>query len=126
MKLTLKSQRLLIPYISIPLRLRASTYGRGIWEIPISTAPGFQLSVTPAAATSIVGQTATLNGTITLFNGYNSSISISCQPVSGPLPSTCTANPPTIRCGMSCSASTTTASWADPTNPEVPVFSRKM
>ncbi|MBZ5511372.1 MAG: hypothetical protein LAN70_09410 [Acidobacteriia bacterium] len=87
------------PSDSIPLRLRASTYGRGIWEIPISTAPGFQLSVTPAAATSIVGQTATLNGTITLFNGYNSSISISCQPVGGALPSTCTANPPTLAPG---------------------------
>ncbi len=87
------------PSDSIPLRLRASTYGRGIWEIPISNAPGFQLSVTPAEATSIVGQTTTLNGTITLFNGYNSSISISCQPVSGPLPSPCTANPPTLAPG---------------------------
>ncbi|MFI5113159.1 MAG: hypothetical protein ACHP9S_10055, partial [Terriglobales bacterium] len=53
------------PSDSIPLRLRASTYGRGIWEISIGNAPGFQLSVAPASATAIVGQTTTLNGTIT-------------------------------------------------------------
>ena len=87
------------PSDSIPLRLRASTYGRGIWEIPISNAPGFQLSVTPTSATAIVGQTTTLNGTITLFNGYNSSISLSCQPVSGSLPSTCTPSPQTLAPG---------------------------
>lgn len=87
------------PSDSIPLRLRASTYGRGIWEIPISNAPGFQLGITPAAATAIVGQTTTLNGSITLFNGYNSSISLSCQPVSGSLPSTCTPSPQTLAPG---------------------------
>jgi hypothetical protein len=82
-----------------PLRLRASTYGRGIWEISISPAAGFQLSVTPTSATAIVGQTTTLNGTIALFNSYNSSISLSCQPVSGSLPSTCTASPQTLAPG---------------------------
>jgi hypothetical protein len=98
------------PSDSIPLRLRASTYGRGIWEIPIGNAPGFQLSVAPAAATAIVGQTTTLNGTITLFNGYNSSISLSCQPVSGSLPSTCTASPQTLAPG----ATTFTVTVSDP------------
>ncbi|MBZ5570071.1 MAG: hypothetical protein LAN64_19785 [Acidobacteriia bacterium] len=83
----------------VPLRLRASTYGRGIWEVSIAPVPGFQVAVTPPTATAVVGQTASYNGTITLFNGYNSSISLSCQPVSGALPSICTINPPTLAAG---------------------------
>jgi hypothetical protein len=59
-------------------RLRVSTYGRGIWEIPIPNTPGFQLTVTPLSATVQTGQPATFTGTIAPFNGYNSAISVQC------------------------------------------------
>lgn len=69
-------------------RLRVSTYGRGIWDIPIPNVPGFQLSVTPTNPSANIGQTATLSGTITPFNGYNSAVNIQCTGV--PANVTCT------------------------------------
>ncbi|HET7184250.1 MAG TPA: hypothetical protein VFI82_06165 [Terriglobales bacterium] len=69
-----------------PLRLRASTYGRGVWEIPISPVPGYSMTVSNPVLFSFSGQTATYNGAITTFNGYSDSINITCT---GTLPSTC-------------------------------------
>lgn len=69
-------------------RLRVSTYGRGVWDIPIPNTPGFQLALTPASATVNVNLgTSVFNGTIRPFNGYNSAVNISCN---APANVTCT------------------------------------
>ncbi|MBZ5627811.1 MAG: hypothetical protein LAO06_03000 [Acidobacteriia bacterium] len=67
----------------MPLRLRASTYGRGIWEISIAPVPTFLMTIPSATVAALVGQTAVFNGTISLIDGYNYPISISCQPIGG-------------------------------------------
>ncbi|MGH9643246.1 MAG: hypothetical protein ACRD3Q_12575, partial [Terriglobales bacterium] len=69
-------------------RLRVSTYGRGIWEIPIPNTPGFQLALTPSSATVNIGLgTTTFNGSIRAFNGYNSAVNLTCT---APANVTCT------------------------------------
>jgi hypothetical protein len=68
--------------------LRASTYGRGIWQW--SLAPDFQVTISDSPQTVVLGRTATFHGTVTAVNGYTSSIALSC--VTSP-PSTCVPSP---------------------------------
>jgi len=55
-------------------RLRASTYGRGIWEFRSD----FQASFSNNPLTVFVGQTAVFTGTLTASSGYNASVDLSC------------------------------------------------
>ena len=71
-------------------KLRASTYGRGIWEFNLITTPDFQIAFPTTSQTIFPTQTATYNGTVTAFNGYSSQVALSCT---GTVPSTCTLNP---------------------------------
>ena len=73
--------------------LRASTYGRGIWEYDLTPVPDFQLAVPNSTLTIFATQTATFNGTLTALSGYNSPVTLSCT---GTVPSTCTPNPVTL------------------------------
>ena len=67
--------------------LRASTYGRGVWEFPLT--PDFSLSISNTPMTIFAGQVPPrFNGTITALGGYNSQVNLSCAPVS-----TCIVNP---------------------------------
>ena len=58
--------------------LRASTYGRGVWQFNLIATPDFQIAVSNTPLTAFVGTTPTFNGTITAVNGYNSSVTLSC------------------------------------------------
>jgi hypothetical protein len=73
--------------------LRASTYGRGIWEYNLTPVPDFQISVPNSTLTIFPTQTATFNGTLTALTGYNSVVTLSCA---GTVPPTCTPNPVTL------------------------------
>jgi hypothetical protein len=76
--------------------LRASTYGRGIWQFNLVITPDFQVAVANPSLTAFAGQFATFAGTVTALNGYASSVAISCVPdVTNP-PSTCAATPATM------------------------------
>ncbi len=72
-----------------PALLRVSTYGRGIWQTPLaaSTTPDYSLAISNPALVAFPGQSVTFNGTITAFNGYNSAVTLSCDP------QPCTPNP---------------------------------
>lgn len=74
-------------------RLRAATYGRGVWEFNLSTALDFILSVSNPSLTAHGNSTATFNGTLTAVNGYNSSVTLSCG---AGAPSTCAVTPSSI------------------------------
>jgi hypothetical protein len=74
--------------------LRVSTYGRGIFDVPVPNTPGFQLVVTPTTATVNVTKTVTLSGTITPFNHYTSAVNIQCTGV--PANVTCTPSPTSV------------------------------
>jgi hypothetical protein len=74
-------------------RLRAATYGRGIWESNLITTSDFQLSVTNNPLTIFAGHTATYNGTISAINGYNGTVNLSCTAGSTGIPQSCSTNP---------------------------------
>lgn len=74
-------------------RLRASTYGRGIWDFNLITTPDFQFGFNSTTQTIFPSQSAIFNGTLTALNGYNSLVALSC---SGGKPTTCTLSPSSI------------------------------
>jgi hypothetical protein len=74
--------------------LRASTYGRGIWEYNLIVTPDYQISISNSPLTIFPAQTATFNGTLTATSGYSSTVTLSCTGT--PLPGTCTPNPQTL------------------------------
>ncbi len=76
--------------------LRASTYGRGMWQFNLVITPDFELSVSNSLLTIFPGQTATLNGTASAFDGYASSVTLSCVAGSTAPPSTCLVSPSTL------------------------------
>jgi hypothetical protein len=71
--------------------LRASTYGRGIWQFNL--AADFQVAISNTPQTIFSGQTATFNGTVTALNGYSSPISLSCISGGTSTPSPCAVSP---------------------------------
>ncbi len=71
--------------------LRASTYGRGIWQWDL--APDFNIGISNTPLTIFPGQTAIFNGTVTALGGYTSSITLSCAAGTTSPPSSCTPKP---------------------------------
>jgi hypothetical protein len=80
--------------------LRASTYGRGVWQYPIAATPDYQLTVSNSPLTTFVGQNAVFNGTANSVNGYTSSVTLSCVAATTAPPSTCTISPSTLTPGI--------------------------
>ncbi len=76
--------------------LRASTYGRGVWQFNLVAAPDFELSLSNSPQTITVGQTATFNGSASALNGYANSVTLSCTDGVTSPPSTCTPAPSTL------------------------------
>ena len=76
--------------------LRASTYGRGIWQFNLVVTPDFQLSVAKSSLIVFAGKWATFNGTATALNGYTSSVTLSCEAGASPPPSVCSPSPITL------------------------------
>jgi hypothetical protein len=77
-------------------RLRAGTYGRGVWEWNLITTPDFQINVSNNPVTIFAAQAGTYNGTIFALNGYSSSVSLSCTAGPTSPPQTCAANPASV------------------------------
>jgi hypothetical protein len=73
--------------------LRASTYGRGVWQFDLIAMPDFQIAVSNTPLIAFVATTATFNGTLTAVNGYNSPVTLSCMAGSSNPPSPCTPAP---------------------------------
>ncbi len=70
--------------------LVASTYGRGIWNYAIATAPDYTNVISNSPQTIFPNQTATFNGTLTAQGGYASAVNLSC---SGAVPNSCALQP---------------------------------
>ncbi len=73
--------------------LRASTYGRGVWEFNLLATPNFEIQVANTPLTVLAGSTAIFNGTVTAVNGYNNTVELSCTAGSSNPPSPCTPSP---------------------------------
>ncbi|PYX38025.1 MAG: hypothetical protein DMG81_12805, partial [Acidobacteria bacterium] len=78
--------------------LRASTYGRGIWEFDLlaSTTPDYAISITNPTLTIFPTQTATFNGRLAAGNGYASTVALSCTAGTTAPPSSCAASPASV------------------------------
>jgi hypothetical protein len=76
--------------------LRASTYGRGIWQFDLLATPDFQFTPPTATLTAFSTTTPTFNGTLTALNGYNDSVALICTPGSTNPPSPCTPSPASL------------------------------
>ena len=94
--------------------LRASTYGRGVWQFNLLS--DFQISVTSATLSVFPGATATFNGTVTSENGYNNSVEFSCTAGASSPPSPCIPSPVSVTpsaTGAAFTLSTGTSTVAD-------------
>ena len=76
--------------------LRASTYGRGVWQLALTAAPDFEFSIPNNTATVFAGQTAVFNGTVLAINGYSSAVNLGCSTGATPPPSTCALTPANV------------------------------
>lgn len=75
-------------------KLRVSTYGRGIWELALPSAPFFALQLAPGSSASAAisaGKSATYNLSLVSNNGFAGSVSLSCLEV--PSGDSCSINP---------------------------------
>lgn len=83
--------------------LRASTYGRGVWQYNLVTTPDYQLAISNSPLTTFSGQTGVFSGTASAANGYTSSVTMNCVAGKGTgataPPSTCTISPAVITPG---------------------------
>ncbi len=73
--------------------LRASTYGRGVWQYNLVVVPDFEISVSNSPLTVYAGQTATFTGSASALNGYSSSVTLTCTAGVTAPPATCTPAP---------------------------------
>ena len=77
-------------------RLRAGTYGRGVWEFNLVTTPDFQMSIANGPQTVFAGQSATFNGVLYALNGYGSSVNLRCMAGKTAAPQSCSLSPTTV------------------------------
>ncbi len=67
--------------------LRASTYGRGIWQFVFtSVIPDFTVSIPTTTLTTYPSHSASFAGTLTSVNGYSSPVNLSCTGATKPTP----------------------------------------
>ncbi len=81
--------------------VRASTYGRGIWQFNLNPTPDYQLAIANSPQTVFFGQTTAFNGTATAINAYANSVALSCVAGSTAPPATCSLAPATLTPGSS-------------------------
>jgi hypothetical protein len=73
--------------------LRASTYGRGLWEFNLLPNPSFRMEASTNPISVFARQQATFSGTVTALNGYNSTVQLSCTYAA---PLSCTISPGSV------------------------------
>jgi hypothetical protein len=79
--------------------LRASTYGRGMWQFNLNPAADFALTISNPSQTVSLGQTATFNGITNPLNGYSNSITLSCVAGATLPPRSCVPTPSVVQPG---------------------------
>jgi hypothetical protein len=69
--------------------LRASTYGRGIWQFGLAVTQDFRVSVSNSPLTVFSGQQGAFTGAVNAVNGYASSVALTCVAGTTNPPSSC-------------------------------------
>jgi hypothetical protein len=93
--------------------LRASTYGRGLWQFPLVTTPDFVFSVSNTPMTVFAGSSAVFQGRIFSLDGYNSPVNLGCISGTTSPPATCAPSPNPVTPSISGTSFTITASGSD-------------
>ena len=85
------TQLLLFRPSNQPPRLRAATYGRGVWEMPLpeSSVPDFTVQVTNADLATYPNIVVQFQGLLTSLNGYANAVSLTCYAGGSQLPRQC-------------------------------------
>jgi len=89
--------------------LRASTYGRGVWQFPVAATPDYTLAISNSPLTAFASQSVAFNGTAASVNGYSSAVALTCVAGTTAPPSTCTISPATLTPGTNASFTVTVA-----------------
>jgi hypothetical protein len=76
--------------------LRASTYGRGIWQFNLLAKPDFQIAITNTPLTVFASENAVFTGTLTSLNGYNANVGMSCIAGASAAPTPCVPSPVSV------------------------------
>jgi len=76
--------------------LRASTYGRGIWQFPLITTPDFLASISNTPLTIFSGSGAVFEGSAFALDGYGSLVRMKCGTGVTAPPPTCSVNPSSL------------------------------
>jgi hypothetical protein len=76
-------------------KLRASTYGRGMWEFTLTQGPDFQFASPDNVLTTFPGQSAAFSLTLAAENGFASAVNLSCTRRATLTPPSCTFTPST-------------------------------
>jgi len=92
--------------------LRASTYGRGLWQYPVVTTPDFMISVTNTPMTVFAGSSGVFDGMVFSLNGYSNSVDLSCHSGSTSPPTTCSFDHTVVQPSSSGTPFSLTASGA--------------
>jgi hypothetical protein len=67
-------------------KLRASTYGRGMWEFTLTEGPDFQFTSPVTVLTTFAGQSAAFGISLLALNGFSSAVNLTCTPRAPTLP----------------------------------------
>jgi hypothetical protein len=76
--------------------LRASTYGRGVWQFNLLATADFSVAVSNSPLTLFPGVDGVFNGTLTSINGYSDPVELSCTAGASSPPVPCTPSPATL------------------------------
>jgi hypothetical protein len=76
--------------------LRASTYGRGIWQYNLAAVPDYIIGISNSPRTTFPSQAVAFNGVLTALNGYTSPVNLTCTSATTPPPATCTPAPTSV------------------------------
>jgi len=71
--------------------LRASTYGRGIWQFDLlaPATPDYHIAIASPTLTIFPSQSVIFNATLSMMNGYTSGVKLSCTAGETPPPLSC-------------------------------------
>jgi hypothetical protein len=76
--------------------LRASTYGRGLWQFPLAVGNDFAITFAQSVRTTYPNRPDTFSGTLGSLGSYNSLVNLTCAAGSPRLPSTCSPSPSSL------------------------------
>ncbi|MGB9360027.1 MAG: hypothetical protein WCA99_00385, partial [Candidatus Sulfotelmatobacter sp.] len=96
--------------------LRASTYGRGMWQFNLLATPDFEITVSNTPQTVFPSENAVFNGTLIALDGYASPVELTCVAGTSNPPVPCVASPVSVTPTLAGAAFSLTAGTSNVTD----------